>query len=120
LGVAVTCAETDERAQWLSKPSSVGFLRLRQGRPAPYPTPESVEDLVFTPAERAAVEAWNASRIVGDPEHVVAELRALAERTGADELMVTTLVHGHDDRLDSYRLLADAAGLPTATVTSAD
>jgi len=120
LGVAVTCAETDERAQWLSKPSSVGFLRLRQGRPAPYPTPESVEDLVFTPAERQAIESWSTSRIVGDPNRVVAELRSLAERTGADELMVTTLVHGHDDRLESYRLLAEAAGLPGRVVASAD
>ena len=120
LGVAVTCARTADGAQWLRKPPPVGFLRLRQGRPAPYPTPESVEDLVFTPAERAAIEAWNTSRIVGDPDHVVAALGALAERTGADELMVTTLVHGHDDRLTSYRLLADAAGLPTATVAPAD
>jgi len=120
LGVAVTCADTHERAQWLSKPSSVGFLRLRQGRPAPYPRPESVEDVVFTPTEQQAIEAWSASRIVGDPSEVVEALRALAERTGADELMVTTLVHGHDDRLESYRLLADAAGLPARVVASAD
>ena len=50
----------------------------------------------------------------------VEALRALADRTGADELMVTTLVHGHDDRLESYRLLADAAGLPGRVVASAD
>lgn len=120
LGVAVTCAETAERAEWLSKPAEVAFLRLRQGRPGPYPTPESVEDYVFTPAERNAIEAWNASRIVGDPDHVVAELAALAARTGAQEQMVTTLVHGHDDRLASYRLLAEAAGLPSAAVAPAD
>lgn len=120
LGVAVTCAETTERAEWLSKPSEVAFLRLRQGRPGPYPTPESVKDYVFTPAERNAIEAWSASRIVGDADHVVAELAALAERTGAQELMVTTLVHGHDDRLASYRLLAEAAGLPSAAVAPAD
>ncbi len=120
LGVAVTCAETLERAAWLSKPSEVGFLRLRQGRPSPYPSPESVEDLVFTPAERQAIEAWNASRIVGEPGQVVGELQALADRTGADELMVTTLVHGHDDRLASYRLLAEAAGLSDRVVASAD
>ncbi|MGV3759737.1 MAG: LLM class flavin-dependent oxidoreductase [Actinomycetota bacterium] len=120
LGVAVTCAETLERAVWLSKPSEVGFLRLRQGRPSPYPSPESVEDLVFTPAERQAIEAWNASRIVGAPGQVVGELQALADRTGADELMVTTLVHGHEDRLASYRLLAEAAGLSDRVVASAD
>ena len=51
------------------------------------------------------------SRIVGDPDEVGAELAALLERTGADELMVTTMVHGHDDRVRSYRLLAELAGL---------
>ena len=41
-----------------------------------------------------------------------AALAELAERTGADELMVTTLTHSPDARLASYRLVADAAGLP--------
>ena len=31
--------------------------------------------------------------------HEPAELEALAARTGADELMITTIVHGADDRL---------------------
>jgi hypothetical protein len=45
------------------------------------------------------------------------ELVQLAERTGADELMVTTMVHGHDHRLRSYELVAEALeldGLPSA------
>src|SRR5690606_28367908 len=107
LGVAVTCAETMERARWLAKPADLAFLRLRQGRPGPYPTPESAADFNPTPMEREAIKAWGSSRIVGDPDTVMAELAALVERTGADELMVTTLVHGHDDRLESYRLLAE-------------
>jgi luciferase family oxidoreductase group 1 len=110
LGVAVTCAESDERARWLAKPADLAFLRLRQGRPAPYPTPEAAADFTPTPAERAAIEGWTSSRIVGDPAAVTAELAALVARTGADELMVTTMVHGHDDRRESFRLLAAAAG----------
>ena len=47
-----------------------------------------------------------------------AELLALAARTGADELMITTMVHGAADRLRSYDLVADAfdltAGSPAA------
>ena len=44
------------------------------------------------------------------------ELDALAERTGADELMVTTMVHGAADRLQSYELVADAVGLDVSHV----
>jgi hypothetical protein len=38
-------------------------------------------------------------------------LAELVARTGADELMVTTMVHGPADRLRSYRLVAEAVGL---------
>jgi alkanesulfonate monooxygenase SsuD/methylene tetrahydromethanopterin reductase-like flavin-dependent oxidoreductase (luciferase family) len=48
---------------------------------------------------------------VGDPAEVTAELATLLDRTGADELMVTTMVHSHDDRVQSYRLVADLAGV---------
>ena len=45
-----------------------------------------------------------------------AELEALAARTGADELMITTMVHGPADRLRSYELLAEAWGPPAGEV----
>ena len=35
-------------------------------------------------------------------------LAELVERTGADELIITTMVHGYDDRLRSYELVANA------------
>ena len=38
-------------------------------------------------------------------------LAELVERTGADELMVTTLTHDPGDRLASYRLVAESAGM---------
>jgi alkanesulfonate monooxygenase SsuD/methylene tetrahydromethanopterin reductase-like flavin-dependent oxidoreductase (luciferase family) len=48
---------------------------------------------------------------VGDPSTVGARLAELVERTAADELMVTTLTHSAVDRLASYRLVAETAGL---------
>ena len=44
----------------------------------------------------------------GDPDEVRAGLEELAARTGADELMLVTMVHGPDDRLRSYELIAEA------------
>jgi luciferase family oxidoreductase group 1 len=114
LGVAVMCADTDERARWLSGPSDLSFLRLRSGRPGRFPTPEEAADFQPTPAEKEILRAWSSSRIVGDPDGVRSELATLVERTGADELMVTTLAHGHDDRLRSLELVAELAGLAPA------
>lgn len=108
IGVPVICAETDDRARWLSGPSALSFVRLRQGRPMQLPTPEDAAEHVFTPTEREIVRSWTAPLIRGEPDDVCAQLEALAARTHADELMITTIVHGSADRIRSYELLADA------------
>jgi luciferase family oxidoreductase group 1 len=118
LGVAVTCADTPARAAYLAKPGDLAFLRLRSGRPGRFPTPEEAADFNPTPREREAIKSWSSSRIVGDPPSVEAALSSLVERTGADELMVTTMVHGHDDRVRSYELLAELAGLTTGATAA--
>jgi luciferase family oxidoreductase group 1 len=117
LGVAVVAADTDEQGTWLAGPSKLSMLRLRSGRPGRYPTPEEAAAFRFTPHERRMADAMTESHIVGAPDRVRRELVQLAERTGADELMVTTMVHGHDHRLRSYELVAEALeldGLPSA------
>ncbi len=38
---------------------------------------------------------------------MAARLEQLQEATDADELMVTTITHDHDDRVRSYQLLAE-------------
>jgi luciferase family oxidoreductase group 1 len=118
IGVPVICADTSERARWLSGPSALSFVRLRQGRPTQLPTPESAAEYVFTPAEREFVRSWTSPLIVGDPDEVREQLEALALRTGADEMMITTMVHGYADRLRSYELLAEAWDLKASTITS--
>jgi luciferase family oxidoreductase group 1 len=108
IGVPVICADTTERARWLSGSSALSFVRLRQGRPQQLATPEAAAEYVFTPAERELVRSWTAPLIVGDPATVREQLDALAARTGVDELMITTMVHGAADRLRSYELVAEA------------
>ena len=116
LGVAVLCADTREQAAYLAKPADLSFLRLRTGRPGPFPTPEEAAAFQPTPAEEAAIRSWSSARIVGDPGSVLADLVALVERTGADELMVTTMAHGPAERRRSYELVADVAGLDPRAV----
>ena len=52
--------------------------------------------------------------IVGAPETVRDRLDELLERSGADELIVVTTMHGLEDRLRSYALLAEAFHLTAA------
>lgn len=111
LGVSVVCADTDEEARWLAGPGALAFLRLRTGRPGKYPTPEEAAAHEYTPYERAMMDDRLRSQIIGSPATVRAGLEELRERTGANELMITTMVHAHADRLRSYRLTADAVGM---------
>ncbi|HEV3227414.1 MAG TPA: LLM class flavin-dependent oxidoreductase [Acidimicrobiales bacterium] len=113
IGVPVICAETTERARWLAGSSALSFVRLRQGRPTPLPSPEEAAEYVFTPFERELLKTWTAPLIVGDRTEVRAGLEALAARTEVNELMVTTMVHDPADRLRSYELVAEACTLGT-------
>ena len=61
---------------------------------------------------------WTASHVVGTPVAVRDQLHELAARTGANELMLTTVVHGHAERRRSYALVADAMQLTPTRVAS--
>ncbi|ONF72735.1 alkanal monooxygenase [Amycolatopsis keratiniphila subsp. keratiniphila] len=109
LGVSVVAAETDERAQYLAAPSDLTFLSLRKGRPIPLPTPEEAAAYPYTDIERVFIEDRASSSVIGSPETVHKGLETLLADTGADELMITTMVHDQADRVRSYELVAELA-----------
>lgn len=111
LGVNVVCAATDDEAQWLAGSGGLAILRLRQGRPDVYPTPEEASEYPYTPMERETVRAWTASHVIGSPSTVRDGLLRLAAATGADELFLTTNVHGSVERRSSYSLVAESMEL---------
>src|SRR5215207_2176887 len=111
LGVTVVCADTDEHAQWLSGSNRLAFVRLGSGRPGRFPSPEEAAAYQYSPMEQEIARGWTSSHVVGSPERVRKELLELADRTGADELMITSMVHDHRARLRSYELVADVMDL---------
>ncbi|MCO1582511.1 LLM class flavin-dependent oxidoreductase [Crossiella sp. SN42] len=106
---SVIAADTDEHARWLAGPGGLSFLRLRGGRPGLFPTAQEAADYPYSALEREFVEARFASQIIGGPETVAAGLEKLLAETMADELMVTSMVPGHAERLRSFELVAKIA-----------
>jgi luciferase family oxidoreductase group 1 len=106
IGVQVICADTDEHARWLATPGGLSFLRLRSGRPGTFPSPEEAAAQDHSPAEQAFIDRWLAGHVIGSPQTVRDGLLELQARTGADEMMLTTMVHDHADRIRSYELVA--------------
>jgi alkanesulfonate monooxygenase SsuD/methylene tetrahydromethanopterin reductase-like flavin-dependent oxidoreductase (luciferase family) len=70
------------------------------------PTPEEAAAYPYSDQERAFIEHRMAGQIIGSPGTVRDGVRALVERTGVDELMVTTNTHDGADRIRSYELLS--------------
>jgi len=103
---AVLAAETDAEARRLALPSALQFLQLRRGTPGLVPTPEEAAAYPYSDQERAFIEHRMAGQIIGSPATVRDGVRALVERTGVDELMVTTNTHDGADRIRSYELLS--------------
>jgi len=111
LAVAVICGETDEHAERLGSSMELAWVRMRSGNPGPLPSPEEAMAYPFTPAERQLADAYRSMQVAGDPRTVQARIEELAERTAADEVMVTTNVYDHAERLRSYERLAEVFGM---------
>lgn len=104
----VVVAETPERAAELARGFGHWVRSIRCGDGAiAYPSPERAAELPWTAEDDALVADRIASRFVGTPEQVTAGLRLLAEATGADDLVITTITHDHEARVRSYELLAE-------------
>jgi luciferase family oxidoreductase group 1 len=113
LAVAVICGETEEHAQRLASSMELAWVRMRSGKPGPLPSPEEAMAHPYTPAERRLADAYRTMQVIGDPSTVRTRIEELAECTMADEVMVTTNVYDHAERLGSYERLA--AAFETAT-----
>ena len=104
---SVVLADSDEQARELAMPGALSFLRLRSGRPGLLPTVEQALSHPYAPHEAAFVEQRLAQQSIGGARTVRASLERLLDDTGADELMVTTMVHDPADRLRSFTRLAE-------------
>ena len=112
LTLSVICAPTHEEAERLLSSLLVAFARLRTGQPSLLLPPKEALAYRFTPAEYAIVASMRDRHIVGTPETVKSRIEELVQRTQADEVMVSTFIYGHTERMRSYALLAAAFALP--------
>ncbi len=117
LAVSAVCAETQEEADHLAASMDLTWVRLQRGELGPFPTPEEALAYPYTPAERASIRERRALGLTGPPERLRDEIEARAAEAGADEVMVTTMVHDAAARRRSYRLLAGAFGLTSDAPT---
>jgi luciferase family oxidoreductase group 1 len=114
LGVAALAAENEEDAKRLAASRNLWVVRLLTGQPIPFPSPEEAEGHEFTEQELKLLKTVEKRSIVGTADQVRTRLLEMAERHGADELVIVTITYDYASRLKSYELIAKACSLPQA------
>ncbi|NNN30269.1 LLM class flavin-dependent oxidoreductase [Streptomyces sp. S3(2020)] len=103
----VVVAEDDETARELATGYGPWVRSIRTAEGAiPFPTPDQARAHAWTDEDRELVQDRIDTQFVGSPATVADRLEQLQEATNADELLITTITHGHADRVRSYELLA--------------
>jgi luciferase family oxidoreductase group 1 len=111
VGVNIIAAESDDKARRLATTQQMSFANIFRGaRGLSQPPIDDIESY-WTPMEKAQAERMLKRSIVGAPDTVRKGMAALIEETQADELIVVSDVYEHVQRLRSFELIAEAAGL---------
>lgn len=106
LGFNVFAADTDKEARFRATSAQQGFVNSRSGRPSQLPRPvEDYPDLIG-PQAQDILEQILSCAAIGSPETIAAGLKTFIDKTGADELMITSQIFDHAARLRSYEITA--------------
>jgi len=104
VGVNLFAADDDATARRLFTSLQQQFLNLVRGVPGQLSPPVDSMDGLWSPDEKSHIDRSLSCSAVGSPDTVAAQLRAIEESTGADELMLTALMYDHAARLHSFEI----------------
>ena len=113
VAINVVCAETDEQARLVQAPGVVVRRQAASGR-LPHGVPSSadaVRELGGLPEATQYVEGSWPRSVAAAPDRLRDILDSMVTEVAADELMIQDLIAEPEDRLASYRLIADTLRL---------
>ena len=102
------CAETSEEAELLASSQLQSFVRLRTGTPGKLPRPVRNYRESLPLQAQAMLRQISVASATGTPEEVRQQMTALAERTGADELILAGATFDPAARIRSLELAVGA------------
>ncbi|MGW0537141.1 LLM class flavin-dependent oxidoreductase [Streptomyces sp. NPDC003032] len=111
--VAVAGSEEAARRLLIPEAWSMAYSRTHGTFP-PLAPAERVESLTMTEKERGFYESGLRGHVYGTREQVADELERVIKESGAREVLVTTSTYDREGLLDSFRGLAEVAGLASA------
>ena len=105
--VNAIAADTDEEAEKLSTSLTQMFLNLIRNDRKPLQPPVDSMDGIMSEEEHFHVNQMTACSFVGSKQKLVLELKQFIEYTKIDELMITSPIFNHDDKLKNIRIMKE-------------
>ena len=109
--VNVILADSDEEAEFLSTSMLQMFMGVVTGDRSPMKPPVDSMEGIWNEHTKYAVKKMLAYSFTGSAENAKEEISNFLSQTKADELMVSTYIYDHEQRLRSYELLADVMNI---------
>ncbi|PGK37690.1 LLM class flavin-dependent oxidoreductase [Bacillus anthracis] len=109
VSIFVICGETNEEAEKIASSLDLSILLLEQGkRTTGTPSIETAQNYSYSAYDLFRIKENRQRMIVGDPSSVKEQIANLSKAYNTDEFMIVTITHRFEDKLNSYRLLANA------------
>ncbi len=115
LTAGVVVGETEREVEELRHVADLAILMIIRGQRGVRPTRAEAVAYQFTEADRAMLNRMPGRRFVGTPDRVSEEVRAFADQTAADEIMLMTIVPELSARLRTFELMAEHLGTSAAS-----
>jgi luciferase family oxidoreductase group 1 len=108
LAVSAICAETTERAEELALSGHLWEIQLAKGEGSKgIPSVEEAKQYSFNSDEKEMIKNMRNKMVIGNPQEVRQQLFELQTLYKADEIMIITITHSFEDRIQSYQLIAN-------------
>lgn len=104
--VNVIASDTDAEARLMATSFQMLALGLIRNKRRPLQPPVASMEGLWSEPERAAVQQFMQFSFIGSADTVQDSMQTFLDRTGVDEIMVTSHIYDHEARLRSYGIIA--------------
>ena len=104
---AVSVAETAEEAEYNSMPMQISRLNLMRGKLTNVLSPEEANDYPLTEMDKMILEQNRPLMLIGTADDVATQILEEQAYYGFDEAMINCNLYSIEQRLNSYKLLAE-------------
>lgn len=108
VAVAVICADTTGKAEEVALSQFLWKIQQEKGEGKKgVPSIEEAKTYPFNDEEKDIIKTMRQKMVIGNPREVKQQLMELQTSYKADEIMIITITHRFEDRVQSYRLIAE-------------